>query len=112
MNIELRNELIRLARVSRIVTYGEIAPRYGLDMALSQDRNTISRLLDEISESEFDESRPLLSAVVVHSNDGFPGGGFYQMAERLGLFDGTDRVAFFVEELRRVHLYWRNNINP
>ena len=97
MNIELRNELIRLARVGRIVTYGEIAPRYGLDMALSQDRNTISRLLDEISES---------------SNDGFPGGGFYQMAERLGLFDGTDRVAFFVEELRRVHLYWRNNINP
>lgn len=108
MNTELRNELVGIASAAKVVRYGELAPNYGLDMSLVQDRNEISRLLDEISVFEFNSGRPLLSAVVVHAGDGFPGGGFYEMAERLGVFDGIDREAFFIGELNRIHSYWRS----
>lgn len=109
MNSELRFRLIEIARRKQVVTYGEIAPYFGLDMQNPQDRNTISYMLDEVSEYEFRNGRPLLSAVVILAHGNSPGEGFYTMATRIGRFNGNDDLFFFVEELNRVHEYWRQN---
>jgi hypothetical protein len=52
-------------------------------------------------------TRPLLSAVVIYRQDNIPGNGFFQMAQNVGAYTGGDRYIFFIEELRRVHDYWR-----
>jgi len=109
MNEELYNHLIAIARDGGYTRYGQIAPMLGLDMANPADREQISVLLDEISTHENKNNRPLLSAVVIHQQDNIPGNGFFELAQRLQVFDGGDRLRFFIEELRRVHDFWRKN---
>jgi len=48
------------------------------------------------------------SLVVVHAgDDNMPGQGFFKLAQVLGKFDGVDRTAFFVEELKSAHAAWK-----
>ena len=35
-----------------------------------------------------------------------PGEGFFTFARNLRLYTGRDDLAYWVEELRRVHAYW------
>lgn len=107
MNQILYAHLCEAARRGRVTRYSEVAPLVGLDMALSEDRNHISALLDEISRHEHQLGHPLLSVVVIHMEDNIPGNGFFTLAQALGQFDGRDRFMYFVEELRRVHDHWR-----
>lgn len=107
MNKALYERLKQVAREETTTTYGEVAPVVGLDMARPEDRSRMAELLDEISEAEHEEGRPLLSAVVVHAqggeSGGIPGSGFFSMAKSLGVFDGRDKVSFFARELMRVY---------
>ena len=107
MHRDIYERLKEVARAGQTITYGEIAPMANLDMESPADRNEISRILGAISEREHEEGRPLLSAVVMLADIGYPGKGFFTLARELGLYDGADDLAFFVRELRRVHEYWQ-----
>jgi hypothetical protein len=109
MNEPLYQKLKEVAFSGQVTYYSDIAPIVGLDMSHPEDRNKISVLLDDISTFEHQNGRPLLSAVVVHRQDNIPGNGFFQMAQRVGVYTGRDRDIFFVEELRRVHDYWQKH---
>jgi|YelNatPaOPRAMG01_1025707.scaffolds.fasta_scaffold657294_1 hypothetical protein len=76
------------------------------------DRNRIGEILGEISTSEHDHDRPMLSAIVVLAGIGHPGEGFYNLAHHLGLYHGNGEftdMEFSVQEVNRVHSYWRGH---
>jgi hypothetical protein len=109
VNQLLYGELQRIARTRGIRGYTEVAPLVGLDMALEKDRATISAMLDEISTSEHERGRPLLSALVVHRIDGnyeLPGKGFFTLRRRLGLRPADDDETFWSNEVSNIHNAW------
>jgi len=106
MNTQIYERLIGIARKGTVTYYSDIAPMVGLDMDLPPDRNKIGELLDDINQREHADGRPLISAVVVQKDTLRPGQGFFKLSRGLGLFTGSDRDAFYVQELRKVHDYW------
>jgi hypothetical protein len=80
-------------------------------MRLPQDRLEIRSILGYISEYEYENNRPLLSAVVATDISKGPGGGFYQLAEYWGLYSGSKdkliQYEFWAEELNKVYEYWK-----
>jgi len=106
MTRDIYEHLKEVARAGRKITYGEIAPMANLDMRRAADRSEIGRILDSISRREHEEGRPLLSAVVVGTNTRYPGKGFFRLAQGLGIYKGSNDLAFFVKEIDRVHEYW------
>ena len=112
---EIYETLIAVAREEEVTYYSEIAPLADLDMSDPSDRKEIADILFRISAYEHQLGNPMLSAVVVLKGDGFPGPGFFELGEQLGIHDrgpnDADRksrdVAFFADELRRVHEHWR-----
>ena len=106
MNASIYEELKRVAERREVTSYSAIAPMVDLDMNRADDRRQIGVLLDEISTHEHEQERPMLSAVVTHK-DGDPGKGFYTLARELGVMARkTSPLAFWSQELRRVHDYW------
>jgi len=106
MDEQVCERLKEVARASTVTYYSDIAPLAGLDMSSPKDRYEIGVLLDEINRHERQLGRPMLSAVVVHKDSMLPGQGFFTLARAQGSFVGTDREAFYIQELRRVHDYW------
>ena len=102
----VRAWLIDVAQRGAVTTYGETAARAPICGAVSPHFSALNGYLFKVSQDEHLEGRPLLTAVVVHSMDGVVGGGFYKMARELGKHTGGDDLAFWVEELNRVHAYW------
>lgn len=99
--------LKRVAREQRLTTYSDIAPLAALDMENPAHRDAMREILGKISTYEHQNGRPMLTAVVVHKQDGRPGDGFFELAQHLGLMaKGGDREGFFVRELARVHQHW------
>lgn len=107
MNQLIYNRLIETAARQDVTTYGAIAPLVGLDMGNPSHRVRISKLLEEICRYEVSEGRPMLSVVVVSSRTSIPGPGFFDLAKDLRRHNGKDNQAFFVEELRRIHAFWK-----
>lgn len=105
MNQVLYDRLLGIARAGDVTRYSDVAPLVGLDMSRENDRARMGELLDEISSFEFGNGRPL-SAVVIRADINIPGAGFFVLAVQTGLFQGDDRVVFWVGELTRVHQYW------
>ena len=95
-------EILRVARSRGITYYSDVAPLAGLNMDSPADRNHISRILGDISTTEHQGGRPLLSAVVILRDENRPGRGFFSLAQELGLYDGDD-VQYWTQELQRVH---------
>ena len=58
-------------------------------------------LLGEISVEEDAAGRGMLSALVVHRDDGAPGSGFFDLARSMGR-DVRDQDRFWSDEVRRV----------
>ena len=109
MNSQLYQRLIDIAAAQSTAPYSDLADLLGLDMSSPDDRLRIGEMLDEINHSEHEAGRPMISSVVVHSQEGLPGAGFFVCARELGALttrNRQDELAFFVEELRRVHDYW------
>jgi len=109
MHQEIYERLVFVARHEDVVRYTNIAPLAGLNMDSEPDGVRIGELLGEISTSEHQQGRPLLSAVVIHRENNIPGPGFFRLARELGLYHGGDDFRFFIQELRRVHDYWRDH---
>lgn len=108
---EIYKKLQEVARKQELITYSEIARLASLNMESQAERNRIGEILGEISMFEYDQGRPLLSAIVVHADDLTPGRGFFHLARQLGLLGGHDdrsETTFFVNEVKKVYRYWGN----
>jgi len=101
--------LTEVAAARLTVAYSELAESIGLDMSNPDHRFQMGEMLDEVNREEHRAGRPMISAVVVHAQEGLPGAGFFECAPTLSMLTTGARqveLAFFVEELRRVHDYW------
>lgn len=107
MRQRIYGELQRVARAQETTNYGHVAQLAGLDLDDPPQRDLLAKLLGDISTQEHRLDRPMLSAVVVSSEENMPGKGFFTLARELGLHRGRDDLAFFVRELRRVHSAWK-----
>jgi hypothetical protein len=89
VNEVVREYLIMIARrkTNQTVHYQKLCDDCRLDLNMHDkpyDRAIIGRILGEISKYEHLNSRPLLSALVLRSEDHEEGDGFYKLAEELG----------------------------
>lgn len=103
------DRLVAIARAERVATYDEIAQTAGASLG-NFNRIKIERVLCEISCNENANGRPLLSAVAVLPEIGYPGKGFFLLARELGINQCCDERSFFHHELKRVHEYWKHSI--
>ncbi len=104
--------LKEVAKNGDLITYGEIAPLANLNMESADDRNKIAHILGDISTYENKQGRPMLSAIVVLADYGYPGDGFFKLARELGLHHGRkefEDLNFFAQEVKRVHNYWKTD---
>ncbi len=111
MSIEsiLYTRLIEVAQSGRTIGRDEVACLLGLDLATAEGRQALGRALDDLAFKENAAGRPLLSAVVVQPEIGYPAKGFFLIARELGLNNSGDDRSFYFFELKRVHSYWKQH---
>lgn len=112
MNKDLYKTLVATASSEKAtITYSEVAQLLNLSMRHTEDRQKLAGLLDEISRSEHEQGRPMLSAVVVHKDGNqMPGSGFFDLAQKLNLLNSrstNSELTFWVEELKSVRNHWK-----
>lgn len=114
MNNKVREALIKVARSKKVIYYQELCNYCGLKFDMfnnPNDRREIGKILGDISIYEFDEGRPLLSALVI-SRNGEEGDGFYKLCEFLGITKSWKKLkndgVFAVQEISKCHEYWAN----
>jgi hypothetical protein len=94
-------EIMRLrAKRGDPISYSELVAQIR-SVAMDAHDPRLAHFLGEISRAEDEKGRGLLTAVVVHKHDGFPGDGFFELAEELGR-EVDDREAFWIEEIARL----------
>lgn len=79
-------------------------------VTLEPESYAFHHMLGSVSARAFDEGGPLLSAVVVHKDDGRPGGGFCELARGVGFEIADDGLAediFWGQQIEAVHAWWR-----
>jgi len=110
MNTRVRDRLIEVARLERLITYSELVSECGLDLDLSlqRDRTEIGRVLGDISKYEVENGRPRLSAIVVNQSSSMPSEGFYNYAKELNIHTGEADEIFFAREVRKIYDHWEN----
>jgi hypothetical protein len=86
------------------ITYGELASKVK-SILLEPHQYAMLAILGEVSDDEDSIGRGMLSAYVVTAETGIPGAGFFELAEKLGRHV-DDRLAVWVEEIRRVDAAW------
>lgn len=118
MNTKVREYLIEVARkrTDQTVTYQKLCDdcSLNLDMINSPyDRKVIGGILGEVSIFEYKNQRPLLSSLVVRSNDGEEGDGFYKLCEELGFGKAKKlkKNCFEYEQIRDCIDFWTNEGN-
>lgn len=111
---DVRDYLINLAKQGKTCGYKELAEDIAGEGSYTignNDGNYVAYMAGEISEDEAQEKRPLLSVLIVNQSTGLPGGGFFKLAQGLGLFHGdvddrTHQRQYTKYELARVYAYW------
>jgi hypothetical protein len=103
-------QLVEIACIRDTISYYELAALFGLDFHKAADRVELSNVLNEISIQEDSLGRPLLSAVVVHPETGYPSQGFFLLARELTYNHFDDERSYYYRELKRVHDFWESNI--
>jgi len=80
----VRRQMVVSARNRTTLSYTELVDEVG--HFSGPDSHALAEMLGEINaEEDFYKDRPLLlSAVVTHKNDAYPGVGFFAAAEHLG----------------------------
>ena len=86
-------------------TYGELCSSMKT-IEIEPHSYALAHMLGEVSDDEDSAGRGMLSAYVVSAESGGPGGGFFELAEKLGR-DVADRDKFWVEELHHVESAWK-----
>ena len=101
----------------QIIHYQELCDACGLKLNMQEnpaDRAEIGWILGETSEHEYQNKRPLLSAVVV-SKSGYEGDGFYKLGEELGITKDWRKLKqdefFSIQEINNCSDFWRDDQN-
>lgn len=92
MNTRVRNQLIKIARTEgSAISYRRLINQtdLGLNLDIKHEKQLLGEILDEISEEEHENGRPLLSALVMDKRNG-QGDRFYKLCEKLGLGEWKD----------------------
>lgn len=102
----VQTELRSVARQRTLVSYSDLVSR--VPSFSGPDSHALADMLGEVNSIEEPyEGHPLLiSAVVTHKDDRYPGVGFFAAATHLGLNvpeDDMGRRTFWAQELERVH---------
>lgn len=102
---EITEVLVERAKVRGAIPYSELVGRvHAINFSAHDPR--LFHALGEISTSEAQAGRGMLSALVVHKEgDMQPGPGFFELAKSLGR-NTSDVLRFWVEEFKKVHTYW------
>jgi len=106
-------KLIRAAQDDGTMTYGDIAPILGLRPSGHHMGVGIGKRLDEINRDEHRQGRPMLSAIVVGSESGIPGDGFFKLARCLGKLQEDTRegeLGFWEAEKAAVYAMWQRRL--
>jgi hypothetical protein len=104
---EMTEILSQRARSRGMITYSDLS-RELRNILIAHHDPAMGFMLGQISTHESQNGRGMLSVIVVHKyGDMEPGNGFYECAESLGL-DVSNRMAFWIGELHKVHAYWSN----
>ncbi|MBB6273555.1 hypothetical protein HDF26_004015 [Pedobacter cryoconitis] len=110
MNEIVRTYLIKSSRARIPVAYNQINKDCGLDLNLElvSDRKVLSNTLGEISLHEYENNRPLLSAVAMYQNLLEHGDGFYQICQDLGIGSKKElkEREFAVSQMMECFDYW------
>lgn len=114
MNAIVRQKLVEIAKQRTTIQYQKLSDVCNLGLCMQdkpQDRLEIGNIVGEISEYEFENNRPLLSAVVVSDLANGPGNGFYELSQYLGEYSGSKdknkRFEFWINELNKVYEHWK-----
>lgn len=91
------------------IRYGDLARRLRNEppgIELDPHYGAMPRLLEtvNIEVRNRDVDAPMISALVVNSETGEPGGGFYQAAKDVGYVVG-DRLMFWTEHVQRTYVW-------
>ena len=102
---EARQAMIAIAARGGMMTYSELVNE--IDACKLEPQSwQLNHMLGEISMKEHRAGRGMLTVVVVHKHgDRMPGSGFFDLACSLG-HQVNDRLAFWAQELAKVHKIW------
>jgi hypothetical protein len=103
--------LAECARARKMISYTGFMHRIrSISFATPHD-SRLPQFLAEISTEEAKAGRGMMTALVVRKNgDQKPGGGFFELAERLG-YDVSDPEKFWVDEVNKVFASWQKDGN-
>jgi hypothetical protein len=111
---QIRQELINFVKIGdnskSFVRYKPLAEKLHILFGNEHERNLFYEMLGHISKYEFENTRPLLSVVVV--NDEYaPGKGFFTLArsELKKQKHDEDNDKFALNERKAVFDYWKKN---
>jgi len=107
---EIRQILIERARTREMIDYSELVDQL-TSITVGPYSDTLEAIMREISSEEDQHGRGMLSAVAVYMTGMLspgPGPAFFMLARSLGRTI-SDRLSFWLEELKCVHDYWSDH---
>lgn len=106
--------LINAAQSRTTIGYQDVAAIMGLPLTGNHMARETGQMLGEISQNEYAQSRPMLSALVVRA-DGSLGPGFFNLARELGKLSVETKEGergFWENERNAVYKTWSKKTNP
>jgi hypothetical protein len=97
---QARTAMIKRAERGATMTYTDLCGEIRAILFDPYDQR-LAHLLGEISTEEDAAGRGMLTAVVVHKHDGWPGTGFFDLARSLGR-RVTDEEQMWIAEISRL----------
>ncbi len=117
MNTRVRKKLIQVARGrANQMTFQNLIyeAELGLNLDNSYEKSRLTEVIDEISEEEHSNGRPLLSALVSTKGIKNQGDNFFRLCERLGYGNWRElkKKPDFLEEQRKAcREFWQDKKN-
>lgn len=108
----VRDEMIQAARNGTTITYRDIADIMGLRPSGHHMGKEVGQMSGEISEDEYLQGRPMLSAVAISAVRRKPGPGFFGLARELGRLQDSsekDEGRFWAAEKAAVYDTWQRD---
>ncbi len=97
-------EVAKGKRGDRSITYKDLMDEMG-----GPGRGYIGEVLEAICQAEHREKRPLLSALVVHSNDRLPGDVFWKLSvvpPHVRNGSKEEKINFWKNECDKLYKHW------
>ena len=106
------SELVQAAKFQGLVTYKRIAQIMGIPLTGNHMGKEVGQMLGEVSNSEVNLGRPMLSSIAVREDGGI-GEGFFKIAEDLGKISNSDlndtvkKETFWKDQQKKVYDTWK-----